>query len=1640
MSTALPIVLPAQPAPRRRDPLLIGGWRAGLTRFMSVVLFVTFIGGPTAILRACEDDPGECEGDFDMDYESDSYGISDTHEGFFESGTPAVAIATALVEILNKPDDTPLPAPAGTLPVDDPSTEPLPPVDPTPEPTPTSEGTSAPTPETTPSPDTSAQIEPPPAAPEPLPESAPVAAVPEASLPDPVTETPPDATPPDTSVAEPAPPEAPPPAEAAPAEVPADDTSAPVADPTPDTSGEAPADDSSWSSDTTNTELTSTPLSLIDAKSLTFHDDGGAWDGVNKFRVHDGNARRVIPELQIRGTVSALGLSWTRYSNTIERAGRRNFGTASHWRHSWQYDLLSLAPEKGDTRARLALVYPDGTQRSLTRNGPATYASAMGYPERAIVGNGRVDLETGNGSHLLFVIQRRADKSYRYNLESITDPHGEITKLTYDAQGFLTRITELGSNRSLALTYKQFASTTTDRAIVASAKFPAAGTWVDLPVDPKTKANTWRYLRLRLNPSANPARVSEIQFFAPGSTTPLTGKVIGDLANAALAFDGNATTSARGDVSAFRYAGLDFGAAGSRVERIRVLVRAGAPFAECAVEGLATKPASIRVLTQVKSDDGRAVHYDYGTIRSRLEGVQDIGLVRTRYGDGTTAHYKYGYRLPEGYRPALVQAHDPRYAGRAKTVRYDYYPLRPEGSIGEIHRERDPGTGKTLATRYSDLAKDPLKRTITYGDQRQVVYTMTAKGERNAATRTDELGRTDRWEYSGKQQVSTARVRHNGDRIETQRDERGRLLSATHTPKNQSARKQALRRDTQGRATQHTDRHGRTQQTSRDAQGRITRIDHADGKHEARTYDGRGRLTALRSRDGATRTFTHNPRGLPATATDATGRTSRYAYNAHDQLVRVTDAAGRTTRLVRNEHGKVTQRINSDGTSRSYTYDTLGRHTRTTDELGRTTTKELDHLGRTTKLTDAAGNVTGYDYAELPNGCGACSMSTQPTNIRLPSGQQIAQLFDAAGRVVARTVAKGSADSATTTFTYDNNDRRLTTTDPKGRVTRYAYDAEGKLTTQTNHAGKTTRLGYDAFDNLATVTAPDGRARRFAYDQLGRLARETDAAGATTRYVYTAAGDLASLTDAKGNRYCFTYDEARRRTAMIYPDGSREKWGYDASGQLVSYTTRARQVKTVTYDGRARPVKVAWSPAGAAPTVTMEYDSGNQLKALDNGIARLTYSYDSIGRMLSETTRLAANVANVTPQTVAYAYGSFGQRSSLTYPDNTKIGYGYTGQGQLATVSVNGAAPLATYGYDVDGRVASVSRENGVSTRNTYDAIGQLQGIFHRKGSGVLASVEYANPDPSGRRASQTREDGLTERYAFDESGQLVGADYGVNSGAAGKPTRSVDYSYDALGNFQRVTETSGGITSTTDHGANRLNQYTRASEPGGGKLVNFSYDRSGNLTGVDGRGSRSDANHRYNALNQLVATESSGVRTEFFYDAKGRCITRKHYERVSNGRWALSGLASRVLNYDSRSLVTERRLDGSFVANYMHGSRIDEILAMVTPTGTFYPMHDALGSSVALTDRQGAVIERYVTTCLASRSSLEVTTGRAPHRSFLFDFCSPAVNGWKRANSMIIAAAPIHRVLVAFSRRTRFVSQEAIRICIATCKMSQPI
>ena len=61
---------------------------------------------------------------------------------------------------------------------------------------------------------------------------------------------------------------------------------------------------------------------------------------------------------------------------------------------------------------------------------------------------------------------------------------------------------------------------------------------MEVAVEPRYQATVWRHLRLRAHPAAAGMPIAEIQFFAPGSNTPLAGKVVGDMADAALAFDG----------------------------------------------------------------------------------------------------------------------------------------------------------------------------------------------------------------------------------------------------------------------------------------------------------------------------------------------------------------------------------------------------------------------------------------------------------------------------------------------------------------------------------------------------------------------------------------------------------------------------------------------------------------------------------------------------------------------------------------------------------------------------------------------------------------------------------------------------------------------------------------------------------------------------------------------------------------------------------------------------------------------------------------------------------------------------------------------------------------------------------------------
>ncbi len=195
----------------------------------------------------------------------------------------------------------------------------------------------------------------------------------------------------------------------------------------------------------------------------------------------------------------------------------------------------------------------------------------------------------------------------------------------------------------------------------------------------------------------------------------------------------------------------------------------------------------------------------------------------------------------------------------------------------------------------------------------------------------------------------------------------------------------------------------------------------------------------------------------------------------------------------------------------------------------------------------------------------------------------------------------------------------------------------------------------------------------------------------------------------------------------------------------------------------------------------------------------------------------------------------------------------------------------------------------------------------------------------------------------------MIGVAYATN----GIVNRTVNYDYDPVGNRQQVTD-NGQITGYT---ANHLNQYTvvDGSTP--------SYDANGNLSNTVA-GVLGDWSYTYDAQNRLISAVGgpSSVVAEFYYDARNRCV-----KRVING-------VTTYLIYDGWSLLEERNLAGNLLARYYHGPVIDELLCRVTETNTVYYHHDGLGSTVALTDSTGNVVESYTYDVYGQPSILSAT------------------------------------------------------------------
>lgn len=472
---------------------------------------------------------------------------------------------------------------------------------------------------------------------------------------------------------------------------------------------------------------------------------------------------------------------------------------------------------------------------------------------------------------------------------------------------------------------------------------------------------------------------------------------------------------------------------------------------------------------------------------------------------------------------------------------------------------------------------------------------------------------------------------------------------------------------------------------------------------------------------------------------------------------------------------------------------------------------------------------------------------------------------------IGRVLDDGTTQLSKATYDTWNNlpgGHLLTSTDPKGRGTKYTYAANnidlltvqqlttapstyttiatfGSYNTQhepqtyTDAAGKVWHYAYNAAGQISTVTDPNAGVTTWNYDSIGRLSSITNANNQTqVSYTYDSADRVLTYTDSEGYVLTYGYDNLDRITSITYPDGTTDLYDYTfQSGPLMGtpsldlrkHTDRLGRVTSYTYDPDRRLTSVTEPTSGTSTrTTSYSYYENGTLKEITDANGNVTHwDIDIQSRPVSKTYAFGTPGA----QTETYTYenstsrlhsitDALGQVKTFTYDIDDRV------KGITYTSTVN-PTPNVTYTWDsFFPRMSSMT--DGLGTTNyAYIAIGT-------NGALKLASIDgpYANDvisltyDALGRLAGRNITGG-NETFGYDAISRLTshGTPLGSftntylgqsnqmasRSVTNGTVTVSTNWGYDTNANDRRlISIANSGVTRsyTLGYGSGPVNPY----------------------------------------------------------------------------------------------------------------------------------------------------------------------------------------------------------------------------------------
>lgn len=1020
-------------------------------------------------------------------------------------------------------------------------------------------------------------------------------------------------------------------------------------------------------------------------------------------------------------------------------------------------------------------------------------------------------------------------------------------------------------------------------------------------------------------------------------------------------------------------------------------------------------------ITEVRSSDGRMVSYSYAFFESGAAIYST--LVGVNYPDGSLAQYSYSLAQPENFgawpRPLLGSAYDPMLKGAAARMGYEY---RAGGVVGFIKKEFHPDSGVV----FSELVTSPTaphRRVLDPNTGREETYELT-DNQMTAYTTGVAGDPPQSVVYAPAQGWIQQESDGRGTWTSYSRDlgfgKSTAVTTALGTPRQAVMTRAYTDPNFPFYLASETDYNGGVTTFVRDPlTQRVVRKNYPapdptpqdpnpEPVFEEFAYNALGLVTSHRRKDGGTESFEYFEEGddlghptLVKAWLDGQRRRWEYGYDAWHRRTSVKDPRGHTTTYEYAYQDRVTRTVHPDGTWREMTYDTFGNRTSLIDETNAVWTWDYDAQNRliASSVPGAIGQgarTTTYQYGDGSTGSGSsCSCSTvaEPTLITLPSGRQTRICYDLRWRKVSETVGYGTADAATTFYSWDDHLLK-TVTDPRGKVTTHSYDERGRRKETINPLGSVAgkwQFTYDANGNLLTTVRPSGFLfTENAYDKLNRLIQTWDPKRQTVSYAYDAGGRRKLLRDPRNHDYTFEYDKNGKMTRFVYPGGSYEQWTYDEAGNKATYRTRGNVLATYVYNNRNWQTAENWTD-GVTPSVSRTFDEAGRPLTVVNVNSTITYTYHPGGELWTETQDVTGAGG---ARTLTYAFDVDGRRSCLTYPSGLVLDYAYTARGQLETIRTGSQPPIVSYAYDPAGNRLLKSLENGTWTEYAHDDLNRVTKIDHRSGSGSGTSfsrMDYGYNAVHSRTWVKRDNTGRGDVFAYDEADQLVDAKFDAlnpDTTPSGWTSRE-EFQYDSAGNRQLYSYTIGEVLfeSNVYATADALNQYPSVNSQ------NFTYNNSGSMIWDPLTGVSATYDAKESPLS-MTNTGNSPVLIADKRDGKNRVVARTH-----------NGITT-YFSWDGWS-QTEEMTFSDGVKLQVNGARLDELIAKRRNGGVTDFFHqDAIQSTMVLTDNNAAVVERYryrafgqATILDAAGATVRASSGYGNRSTFAGREALPAAN-----------------------------------------------